>query len=67
MAIYIGKIDRAWYHTYSKKLRDYYFGDDYVVIFSLSPGKFGAVKIRGSVPLSTYKRMEKRRFFSNVS
>jgi len=29
MAVYIGMIDGKFYHTYSKHLKDEYFGKDY--------------------------------------
>jgi len=52
VSVYIGQINGKFYHTYSKKLRDEYFGDDYVSIFTLGTGRNGAVKIRGSTALS---------------
>ena len=52
MAVYIGTINGRFYHTYSKKLRDEWFGKDYVTIFTLGTGKEGGLKIRGSTALS---------------
>lgn len=60
MALYIGRLQGFWVHTYSKRLRDKYIPDDYVVIFTLGTGKNGGTKIRGfpedSKPLSQVEK-----------
>jgi len=60
MSLYIGKIGKKWYHTYSQKLRDKYFGErlgiDYISVFTLGTGKSGATKVRGTeMSLSRYE------------
>ena len=48
IAVYIGQINNKFYHTYSKTLRDKYFEDNYVTVFTLGTGKSGGTKIRGT-------------------
>jgi len=63
MAIYVGKIENQWVHTYSKKLRDEYLGRDYVVIYTLGTGKSGGIKVRNSISISLWiKKFKKGEF-----
>jgi hypothetical protein len=54
MAVYIGMINGRFCHTYSKKLRDEYFGKDYVTVYTLGTGRSGGTKIRHSISISEY-------------
>jgi len=60
MALFIGRLKGRWVHTYSKRLRDKYLKNNYVVVFTLGKGRNGGTKIRGfpknSIPLSKVER-----------